>query len=241
MGLKQTPPGGGGGKAHVHFTHVKTAHGQQWHAHMAGPIHWFTCHASQRSKPCLHAVTDGELVCDRCGPGRVTSVLGYVPMYREVDGKPVFVVVYDHAREQLDQLKFHRRVLVGRGPDQNDTIYILEALKQATKYDSRLPERWKNADLTPTLLKIWGIPELAVWYMRTEGKSDNAMSLPTGVAKKSDGTPFSPGMQAAAKRWAPDTIEPGSIGEAIDLEREQLMRKQAGHVPHSNGKAPKKS
>jgi hypothetical protein len=120
--------------------------------------------------------------CPWCAKGIETREIGYVPLYRELDGKPCFVVVHDHARPQLDVLKLHVRVMVGRGADKNDTVYVLKALAQNPMFQSHLPERFKPADLTRTLLTVWGIADLAEWYAVTEGVTD--MTVPKLTASE---------------------------------------------------------
>ena len=217
MGLRQTPPGGGGRRSHVHFAYVTTPRGAKWYAHMAGPIHWFTCHEMKRTKPCLHVISDGELTCQWCGAEVATRVMGYVPLYRELDGKPVMVLVYEDAREELDRRRLHERVLVGRGPDCNDTVYILRSTSQEPSYQSRLPERLRPADLTRTLLVIWRLPELSQWYRVTEG-----IEVPEPKSKPSE----------KARDMANRILDGdrGTLGDVIDLalgeKAKQVQRNQ---------------
>lgn len=177
MPLPQTPPGGGGRRPHLHWVYIPTPRGKKWQAWIAGPCHWFLCHTKGRSKPCLHAMTGGELTCDVCSPFNVPECIGYQPLYRESDGRPCQVVVHEYTREQIDALKLHQAVWVSRGEGATDAVSIGPMLSGGTRYTSRLPERLRPADLTETLLRMWGIPDLVEWYRHTHGASDTPMSL----------------------------------------------------------------
>lgn len=168
MALRKAPPGGGGEPRHVHFRYVSTGQGQKWPAYMAGPVHWFVTHELKRTKPCVEYMTSGELSCTYCEASKPKRTLGYVPLYRQEDGLPCMVIVYDGAREELDRLTLHTRVLVGRSLGRNDTVYVLRAAAHEPVYQSRLAERNVPVDLSITLLRIWQIPELSDWYARTE-------------------------------------------------------------------------
>lgn len=236
MPLKTKTPGEGGGKRRVHFVHVITKANQTWHAHVAGPCHWYECHCKGRTKPCLAWLTDGELACERCSPLAPTEDIGYMPLYREVDGKPCFVVVHDYVRDKVDALKLHQRVMVGRGSEQSDGVYVLPALNPRPLYETSRADFRQPADLTESLLRVWGIPDLVAWYGQTQVPSDNAVSLPKGKALKSDGKPFSPAMQAAAKRNGAPVVPDNETGEVVDVVLERLKNYAAQAEPSANGK-----
>jgi hypothetical protein len=179
MPLQQRPPGGGGRRPRVHFIYTATPPGPKcnWHAYVAGPCHWFDCHTKGKSKPCVHIVTNGDLHCPICSPLNCPEVIGYLPLYRQIDGRPSMVIVHEYSREQIDTLKLHERVLIGRGEGPTDAVWAIPAMSKEPRYQSRLPERNAPADLTETLLRIWNLPDLVEWYQRTNGKSDNAVSL----------------------------------------------------------------
>lgn len=241
MGLPQTPPGGGGKRRHTHWHYVSTEPGKTWNAWMAGRTHWYTCHTKGRSKPCVHAMTGGELDCTACSPLNEPEVIGYVPLYREIDGRPCMVIVHEYSREQVDQIGFHKPVIVGRGTQSSDAVWVQAHQKSSGKYTSSLRERMVPADMTETLLALWKLPALTDWYRRQPAKSDNAVSLPEGTAVRDDGKEFSPMMQGPAKRWADPVIkEPTAVGDVIDVQREQLERIQRG-AASMNGKHKPKS
>jgi hypothetical protein len=235
MGIPTKPPGGGGKGRHTHWSYVSTECGKTWAAWLAGPIHWFDCHLKGRTKPCVHAMTDGELHCDMCSPLNPVEEAGYVPLYREIDAKPVCVIVHEYQRETVDRIRKHQMVLVGRGEQQSDPVWVREHPKQGQRYTSSLAERMADADMTVTLLAMWKLPALTDWYYRTHGKSDKPVSLPPGKAVRDDGHEYTPMLQGAAKRWAAPVIkEPTAVGDVIDVQREELAR-LARAKPSSNG------
>lgn len=235
MALRTKTPGEGGGKRRTHFIHVKTAHGENWHAHVAGPCHWFECHTKGRTKPCLHWLTRGELKCERCDPLKPAEDIGYVPLFRELDGRPCFVVVHDYVRDTVDALRHHQRVVVGRAGEQSDGVYVVPALNPRPLYQTTRPEFRREVDLTQSLLRVWGIPELVEWYNRTQAARGEEVPLPEPEPVKSDGQPFDPMHVAAARRFAPAVTPEVSTGD--DAVRESLKRIQEGSAkPNGNGK-----
>lgn len=230
MALPQTPPGGGDRRRALHFGYVKTFHGTNWHAWLAGPAHWFSCHTKGKTKPCLNEMTGGELTCERCALAHAVEVVGYVPLWRETDSKPVMVIVHEYTREVVDALKVHQRVTIGRGDEKSDGVYVVPALKPEPRFHTTLPEKMRPADLTETLLKVWGIPELATWYRQTEGQAPAPAPVPT--PKKSDGKAFGPMHAAAARRYT-------GPAEPVAADLDDLMNRikhKASVLPSTNGK-----
>lgn len=178
---------------YTHFRYVSTANGAQWHAYTAGSPSWFDCHTKGRTKPCLHVMTAGELPCERCAESKPIEVIGYLPLYREIDARPVMVILHEEQRERADVLRLHSRVLVGREIDKADGVWVAPALKPTPAFHSTLQERNRPADLTETLLRLWGIPALVDWYRK------NAARL------KAEATPITPlidGLPAGSKELA---------------------------------------
>ncbi len=236
MSLRQSTPGEGGASLRVHFRYVGVAPNKTWPAHVAGPAMWFQCHTSERTKPCLHWMTNGELGCPRCKGTDETKELGYQPLYRSSDGCPVMVVLYADQREHADKLAHHERAIVGREGEKGDAVYIRRAFEQTPKYQSSLMVRMVPADLTETLLIMWKIPELVEWYRRQPKQSDNAVSLPTGVAVRPDGKPYSPMMQAAAKRHGADVLPiPETTATFDEAYARMEQRKAQADKPSTNG------
>lgn len=180
MHLHQTPPGRGGKPTRVHWTYVSTEAGSKnhWSAHVAGKCHWFTCHEAGRTKPCLDAITQGVLSCPFCAQLLETKEVGYQPLYRESDGKPVIVIVHDYSREIIDRLNFHERVLIGRGVGITDAVYIVPSSVQTPRYKSTLPERNKPADATESLLRMWKISQLTEFYFNQRSAEEPMAAQP---------------------------------------------------------------
>lgn len=235
MSIPQTPPGGGGQRKHTHWHYVSTEAGKTWNAWMAGRTHWYTCHTKGKSKVCADAMTGGQVRCKLCSPMNVAEVIGYVPLYREIDGRPTVVIVHEYSREQVDLLRMHQCVLVGRGIESSDGVWVAAHPKGGAKYTSTLKERNTPADMTETILKFWGNEEFTAWYRCQNPGSDKPVSLPAEPAIRDDGKPFSDMMQGPAKRWAtPAVTEPTAVGDLVDVQREQLARLVKAK-PSSNG------
>jgi len=233
MKLPQVPPGGGGTPKRTHWTYVRTEGGAKpWQAWIAGPCHWYQCHGKGKTKPCLRWMTCDILACPRCEAGQQSEETGYQPLYREADGKPVMVIVHEYSRESIDRLKLHASVHVGRGEDKSDGVWIAPTLKQE-RYTSSLPERLRPADLTCSLLKLWGIPELVEWFVRMDESEPKpaAPPAPGPEPKQSNGKPFSGPYRAAARKYsAPAESNPKALDDVM-----RSITEKFGVNPSTNG------
>lgn len=177
-----------------------------------------------------------------CESGQLAEETGYQPLYREVDAKPVMVIVHGYAREVVDAIGLHKRVLVGRGSDITDGVYVIPALQPLPRYHSTLPERMVPADLTETLLRVWRMPQLVDWYQQTQGRPATPASAgvkPKTAPLKSDGQPFSDWTKKAAEKAAQDNAA-GGDGEVFDVLKERMLNKVREKEPSTNGKHPPK-
>lgn len=242
MPLPQVSPGGGGRRASTHFCYVRTPNETNWNAWIAGPCHWFDCHTRGRTKPCVHAMTKGEVACRCAGTGEGCEEIGYQPLYREVDAKPVMVIVHDYTREIVDALKLHQRVLVGRGSEQSDGVYLTAALRAEPRYQSTLASRLQPADLTGTLLKLWRIPELVVWYNQTHGAGDDPIehaAPPRSVPRAPVARPTTAPVLPAANADGTFDLDDGFLDSlaadptaSTSAERNELFKKASQNGKH---------
>lgn len=230
MSFRSKTPGEGGQVRAFHNTHLKTRNGEKWYAHIAGPILWLECHTKGYSKPCLHWITRGELVCKRCHPLDPKEDLGYIPIYRERDGKPGFCVVKDYARDIVDKIALHARIVIQRGEEKSDGLSVNPST-DGRRYHSTRADFMQSVDLTPSLLRVFAMPELTQWYYRTQLGREPPAELPKGTAVNDKGEPFSPTMQGAAKRWGAEVIL-----DAIGRGGESLSNDEFAAQVKSNGK-----
>ena len=230
MPLPQASPGGERGRAFEHHRYVPTKCGSEWFAYVAGPCQWFWCHTKGRCKPCLTAMTGGELLCPRCGQITPPQVVGYLPLYRASDSRPVMVIVYECIREKVDVLPHHRRVIVKRQAQQTDSVFVVPTMERTPAFHTTMHCRQRPVDITDTLLRLWQIPELVTWYAETHGKSVNAVSLPA-VAKpaeeptQSNGKPFSPFYRNAAVRAEASVTD--DVNSAMQRTLRRVKAKEA--------------
>ena len=245
MQLPQAAPGEGARRKPTHWTYVGTPKKTGWHAWSAGPCSWFVCHVKGKTQPCVHWFTNGEVGCQRCNAGQDTEVSGYQPLYREVDTKPVLVIVHEYVREIVDAIPFRRRVYVSRGAEASDGVAVNAAPSPLPLFQTTLAERMKHADIAQSLLKIWRLPELVMWLNATQG---NAVKFENAAPPKKKApisvTPAAPVVDALPLPGEPDGA--GDLGELLDVlktdggaaaraERNRLFLAKAS----SNGKPNK--
>lgn len=167
--LKKASPGEGE-RREAHFRYVSTDAGKSWHGYLAGPPCWYLCHTHGKSKPCLKWLTDGRVPCARCASVKPPETIGYVPIYRESDGAPVMVIVYERSADVLAGLMHLTRVTVMREGEKGDTVVVVKALQQKP-YSSMLKERAIPVDLEPCLVRMWNLAELSDWYKAVGGSA----------------------------------------------------------------------
>jgi hypothetical protein len=167
--------------------------------------------------------------------------IGYLPLYRVVDGRPVMVIVYEEEREHVDRLRLHQVVTVGRESEQADSVWVRPSVTQTPVYTSTMAERMRAADIGDVLLRMWALPELTEW-MRSRSRTSEAPAVTPEPLVKSDGKPFDQMHAAAARRFAPaPKVEAPAADDAVEdaLNRAQLRAVQNGKH-HTNGKPPPK-
>jgi len=138
-------------------------------------------------------------------------------------------VLHEHVREQVDALRLHDRVIVGRGAEQCDGVYVTRALHPLPRFETAVGWKRGPVDLTPSLLRVWSLPALSEWYTRTHGISDSPVSLPeTATAATLRG--ISEGLARQAERSA-------EIAEQSRINRDfvESVRRGVTH-PAPNGK-----
>jgi hypothetical protein len=128
------------------------------------------CHLLKRTKPCVEYMTSGEVKCRWCEADIGTLVMGYQPLYTQLNGKSVYELLHDDDRDNVDAIPLHNRVLVGRQLPKGSTIYVMNLLDQNPPWITSDPERLKPAEILVSLLKMWKIPELSHWWTTTQGR-----------------------------------------------------------------------
>jgi len=241
MPIPQQPPEEGGTVRHVQFRYVPTETGTQWKAYVAGKPHWFTAHTKRRTKPCLHVMTRGELICTRCTADNPARKVAYLPLYREVDTKEVMVILYEHQYDALAALTLHQRVIIGRENQQSDAVWVAPNPAKGQTFHSTFRWKYQNVDLTQSLLILWGLPELVSWYNATHGAGakpmQTARETTEEVQPKKKRSEVSPMMGAAFERHGllePEALLPGQEETAETLALRRIQEQQNAH--RANGK-----
>jgi len=185
--LPQAPRRGNDNPRCEHFTYVSTPHGYSWNGWIAGPVHWLWVHPKKAgTTPCMRMLTGEEYTCSKCSALNVPLVKGYLPLYRQTDAKPVFVICDEAIRDTLDAFRLHTRVLVGRERTLGSGVYVALCLDDKPRFQSTLPQRQKPVDLTPTLLRVFKSAELIDWYKCTHGLGEVVPQVATSPEMKQE-------------------------------------------------------
>jgi hypothetical protein len=175
--MKSAIPGDGDGVSE-HFRYTPTEYGGEWFGYLAGPPWWVKAHTKGKSKCCVKWLTDGRVACSRCSQPKKPDTIAYVPIYREQDGNPILVIVWERSADALAGISHLTRVKVMRESLRGDTVCVMRALKQID-YRTTLKYRHVEVDVQPSVVKLWGQPEVFDWYRTFHGEvNDNAVSQP---------------------------------------------------------------
>ncbi len=239
MGIKRSRPGDGAQNRRTHFRYAGCAPGTKWTARIAGPYWGGQCHCSERTKPCLSWITDDALPCPRCTPKNPSVWVAYVPLWRDSDGAPVFVIVHEQCSDGLAALEYPMPVAVACNDSRGDSVY-LHRVATEREFRPTIPAKRRPANIVPSLLTLWCLPELTQYADANSwvDSSDNALSLESrpGVAVTDAGVVLSPGMQAAGKRWgARLSTAPEDAAAVTAAEQRLLARARARERPSANG------
>lgn len=237
MRLPQASPGEGGKRSNSeHWSYWEVGGGEKHFAYIAGPTQWFVVHPSSRTKPCLTWMTNGSIACARCAQEKPTDECGYVPLWRGVDWRPLFVVVFGPEREHIDQFALHQRVVIGREKGVGARVWIRTAIDQEPKFNTTVARRREAQDITDSLITIWNIAELRVWLSSRHGVSDNAVShAPEKLEGTNDDVPATARKDAVSSYARPGD---GAMLSGSDEAVNRLLQhaRRFGDEPSSNGK-----
>jgi len=169
VSLRKGTPGKGKGTRADSFSYTSVTHGLRntFSAFLAGPVYWAEAHEHTKTqpgtKPCLDWITDGALRCPRCRPMVLTTWVGWVPLYREVDHKCIIVIVHESAMDLLEGLSYPMCVSVGR-VDEKSSVFVRRSDNPVT-FKTENEARKRPVDVTRDLLCMWRIAELDRWLL----------------------------------------------------------------------------
>jgi hypothetical protein len=86
------------------------------------------------------------------------------------------VPVDEVQRDTLDALDCFTKVVVGRAKGKGAGVYVQPCTNQEPAWTSTLVERQHSADVTTSLLTVWGVQEVTSFFCGA-GASDNVLSL----------------------------------------------------------------
>jgi len=244
VSLRKGTPGQGGQVRADSFSYTSVQHGLKgwFSAWLAGPIYWCQVHEHTQkqpgTKPCLDWITDGALRCPRCRPLVVPTWVGYVPLYREQDHKPVIVIIHESVMDLVAGLSYPVPVIVGRVDAQSSVFVRRNEGGAVFKTDNSA--RRRPVDVTRDLLCMWRIAELDRWLL--DNRRGTSVPAQTQVENASDTGRHStldegssiPGVSLLGDSWM-GNLDP-------DTKKEINRRRNEAFVSeNSNGRHKKKT
>ena len=234
MKLPNAAPGEGRQSDRDHWNNWEVAGGQKHHAYYAGGTQWFVAHPSDKgTKPCLEWMTGGKLPCRWCHAAKVPQQIGYVPVFRAVDYRPLFVIVYQEEREWIEMLRLHDRVQVGRESERGARIWVRVCLDQTPAFTTTLARRMVEADITQSLLTLWKLPDLTAWLTTT---SDNPVSIPLKAPETSKTQTTTIKIRDECEQYTGPLAGLAETEELYEVLKERIIERTKQNKPSANGK-----
>lgn len=215
-----------------HSTYLKVECGKKVGAYSAGEVFGCYSHRTFATLPCVANLTDDALKCPYCEASMEPTWRGWVPLW-DSDWVLRHVLIGEEILESVDAIPHRAKVSVSRAKNPISPLIVREEVAVTRELPNTCP--WRDpVDMLAVCLVLWNLPELTRW-METHRQAPPAPTpLPKGVALKSDGKPFSPSMQAAAKRYG------GPLPEAADVVYDAAVNRLAKNAknlkPSENGK-----
>lgn len=222
----------------LHFQYVTVERGEPFEAYLAGPIWWGFLHMTKPSKPCVFELTGGKIECRFCGTTRIPIMKGWIPLYRRIDGLPMCACVDEALRDNLDGLKLHTKVQVGRGKGKGVGVWCAACLNQEPVYSSTLPERQQPADISHSLITMWNMPEVTAFFARPV--SDTAASL-NAKGDTTDGNSLVTADGSSAGRGSGVHLLGDSFMRALPEEAQREIRRRRNEQFVTDAERPKKN
>lgn len=147
---------------HLRFSYLSLEPGKQVKGWITGPVFGCETHFVGSTKPCLSALTEGELPCKYCTGEFRKSYTVYQPFW-SVECEKMVAILGENMKAVCDALPFGEQIIITKGKHKN------------RPYKLR-PERWSEGDslyvaklqaqhdVRPWLIQLWAIPELVEKY-----------------------------------------------------------------------------
>lgn len=237
MSLRKGTPGEGWTGACDSFSYTSVAPGLKgWFTGwMAGPVYWTLAHEhtdrTPGTKPCLDWMTEGAVRCPRCNTKKLPVWIGYLPLYREQDLKPVFVILHQNALDQVEGLSYPDHLVVGRVEDKSG-VFVRKS-DTAARFSTSHANRKVEFDITRDLVPMWRLPQLEEWLEKTTKQKRREKENAEHAARLRLSVP-PPTTDAEALAIDAERKAPSDWSDTVDFALRGM--KQGRVTPSSNGK-----
>lgn len=212
-----------------HATYLQVKNGASAAGYKAGILHGVYGHRTHAHQPCCRIITEGELQCPYCLGGLDPVWRGYLPVW-DRDWALRYVLIGEDYCETVDVIGHREQVVITRAKNPISPLVV----RQDVTLDRELPNKapWsEKIDMEAICLELWKDAPLKEWVYTHRAKKPKPEPKP---ALRSNGKPFSPPMQAAAKKYAtPEGVH--DAAEEFEQARNRLAKRAAELPPSKNG------
>lgn len=216
---------------HVHASYLKCGNGESHPGWKAGEVFGCYGHRTAAQQPCVSDLTNDELPCPFCTSGLEPMWRGYVPIW-DRDWTLRYVLIGEDVFDSVDSIPHRGRLTVCRHKNPISPLVVRPEEKPVLLRE--LPERapWTTPiDMLAVCLTLWKHAALTAWVEADRAKRPSDVEKP----KRSDKKPFSPMVEAGARKFTPVSRDKPQV-DAVDKPLAEVF----GRLASLNGKAPKK-
>ena len=142
-----------------HWTSARVKAGEYFDGWIAGPMVGVEIHNASVSKPCLKLYCGHLAECPGCKAGLKTGWIGYLPIYRSSDLRPVVVVTRADMLEVIESLEHLAGVRIGRNEGKSEPVWV-RANPGLARFTSAMAYKMKPQSCTDWLPILWRYREL---------------------------------------------------------------------------------
>jgi hypothetical protein len=186
---------------------MKVGNGAKEACYKAGEMYGAEGHRTSAHQPCCFAITGGELQCPYCAAGLDRMWRGYLPVWDRDWTLRYALIGADHVAT-TDAIPHRAQMILIRAKNPisplvaREEMCLTRALPDASPWNTPI-------DMELICMVLWKVPDLTRWIMARRAK--DARENPKPAPLKSDGKPYTPPLQQAARKWTADAMPTGPI------------------------------
>lgn len=211
--------------------YLKVEAGKSYGGWMAGEVFGCYSHRSGETKPCRANVTEDALKCPFCEAQQDAVWRGWVPLWDE-DWNLRHAVINEDQLPTVEVIDFRAKIVLSKDKNPASPTTVREKV-QVNRELSTDAQFLTPVVMLDVCLTLWKDSALAIWCDANRERLLGTKPVQLPPILKSNGKPFSPGMQAAARKYTPPSEK--TVDSSVDAITARLKNSAARLKPSTNG------